>query len=232
MRCSRSAIKAANQPGKKVFTVDGVHMNTEGNKIMATGVLQAFGLDAAQIKKAEEAWVPLEAQAAGRSEKGRRGQGEGRGGKSGRCEGRHQPGGEIGSAYLTMKVGLIGLGAIGRVHFDCWRKSPAAQLVAVSDRDPKKLAGEWAGKEFNIGAQAQENVRSQRSGDVSGAPRISIADPQVEIVDICMPTLVACAAGHRGFARGQTRFLRKADVAHRRRMRRDGGGGHALRAGN
>lgn len=57
-------IKAANQPGKNVFTSDGVHMNTEGNKIMATGVLRAFGLDAAQIKKAQEAWVPLEAEAA------------------------------------------------------------------------------------------------------------------------------------------------------------------------
>jgi lysophospholipase L1-like esterase len=57
-------IQAANQPGKNVFTTDGVHMNTEGNKLMATGVLQAFGLDATQIKKAQEAWVPLEAQAA------------------------------------------------------------------------------------------------------------------------------------------------------------------------
>jgi lysophospholipase L1-like esterase len=56
-------IKAANQPGKNVFTVDGVHMNTEGNKIMARGVLQAFGLNAAQIAKAEAAWIPLEAQA-------------------------------------------------------------------------------------------------------------------------------------------------------------------------
>jgi lysophospholipase L1-like esterase len=56
-------IKAANQPGKNVFTVDGVHMNTEGNKIMATSILQAFGFDAAQIKKAQEAWMPMEAQA-------------------------------------------------------------------------------------------------------------------------------------------------------------------------
>ena len=56
-------IKAANQPGKNVFTVDGVHMNSEGNKIMATGVLQAFGFDAAQIKKAQEAWAPLIVQA-------------------------------------------------------------------------------------------------------------------------------------------------------------------------
>ena len=39
-------------------------MNAEGNKLMATGVLRAFGLDAAQIKRAAEAWKPLEAEAA------------------------------------------------------------------------------------------------------------------------------------------------------------------------
>ncbi len=62
-------INEAKQPGKNVFTVDGVHMNTEGNKIMARGVLQAFGLDAAQIKKAEVAWVPMETQAAEEAKK-------------------------------------------------------------------------------------------------------------------------------------------------------------------
>jgi hypothetical protein len=36
---------------------------------MATGVLQAFGFDAAQIKKAEEAWAPLEVQAAEEAKK-------------------------------------------------------------------------------------------------------------------------------------------------------------------
>ena len=86
-----------------------------------------------------------------------------------------------------MKVGLIGLGAIGRVHYDCWRKSAAGQLVAVCSRDPKKLAGDWAGKEFNLGGQAQARVdlsdlaNYQRAGDL-------IADPNVDLVDICMPT--------------------------------------------
>ncbi len=50
-------IKAANQPGKNVFTGDGVHMNPEGDKIMAAGILKAFGLDEAQMKKAEDAWA-------------------------------------------------------------------------------------------------------------------------------------------------------------------------------
>ena len=56
-------IKAENKPDKKVLTGDGVHMNPEGDKLMATGVLTALGLDAAQMKKAQDAWVVLAAQA-------------------------------------------------------------------------------------------------------------------------------------------------------------------------
>ena len=56
-------IKAENKPGQKVLTVDGVHMNTEGNKVMATGILRAFGLSESEIKKAQESWPPLEAAA-------------------------------------------------------------------------------------------------------------------------------------------------------------------------
>ena len=84
-------------------------------------------------------------------------------------------------------VGLIGLGAIGRLHFDCWRKSAVAKLVAVSSRDARKLAGDWAGKEFNLGDQAAASV------DLSGIATYQraedlIADPAVELVDICLPT--------------------------------------------
>ena len=57
-------IKKENKPGTKVVTSDGVHMNGEGNKLMAIGVLQAFGLNAAQIEKAKASWPALEAAAA------------------------------------------------------------------------------------------------------------------------------------------------------------------------
>jgi predicted dehydrogenase len=86
-----------------------------------------------------------------------------------------------------MKVGLIGLGAIGRVHFDCWRKVGAAQLVAVCDQDRQKIAGRWAGKEFNIGTQGQADVDlSAYAAYLRGEDLI--ADPQVDLVDICLPT--------------------------------------------
>jgi predicted dehydrogenase len=86
-----------------------------------------------------------------------------------------------------LKVGLIGLGAIGRMHFACWQKCPGAQLVALSARDPKKLAGEWSGQEFNLGDQAAQHV------DLSGFAKYAdalalIADPNVDAVDICTST--------------------------------------------
>lgn len=62
-------IKTENKPGTKVLTSDGVHMNVEGNKLMATGVLTAMGLDAAQLKKAEAAWAPLIEKAADAAKK-------------------------------------------------------------------------------------------------------------------------------------------------------------------
>jgi lysophospholipase L1-like esterase len=47
-----------SKAGKNVLTTDGVHMNPMGNIMMARGILRAFGLDDAQMKKAEDAWRP------------------------------------------------------------------------------------------------------------------------------------------------------------------------------
>jgi lysophospholipase L1-like esterase len=56
-------IKAENKPNVKVLTSDGVHMNGEGNKLMAIGVLKAFGLNAAELNKAKASWPALEVAA-------------------------------------------------------------------------------------------------------------------------------------------------------------------------
>jgi lysophospholipase L1-like esterase len=59
----QEAIRTANKPGTNVLTSDGVHMNPQGNQLMAVGVLQAFGLNAEQIDKAKASWEPLQAAA-------------------------------------------------------------------------------------------------------------------------------------------------------------------------
>jgi lysophospholipase L1-like esterase len=62
-------LKAENKPKEKVLTSDGVHMNAEGNKLMAIGVLKAFGLNDVELDKAKAAWAPLEAAAAEQAKK-------------------------------------------------------------------------------------------------------------------------------------------------------------------
>lgn len=57
-------LKAVGKPDQKVLTSDGVHMNVEGNKLMARGVLKALQLSDAELRKSEEAWKPLEERAA------------------------------------------------------------------------------------------------------------------------------------------------------------------------
>ena len=86
-----------------------------------------------------------------------------------------------------IRVGLIGLGGVGRIHFDAWRKCPDARLVAISARDRRKLAGDWGGQDFNLGAQAAQHVDLS---DVAKYARFEdlIADANVDAVDICLPT--------------------------------------------
>ncbi len=93
-----------------------------------------------------------------------------------------------------IRVGLIGLGGVGRIHFDCWRKCPDAKLVAISSRDPKKLAGEWAGQDFNLGSQTAQQVDLS---DLAKYARFEdlIADKNVDVVDICLPTPMHAAVG-------------------------------------
>ena len=57
-RAAREALTPEEQK-KNMFTVDGVHMNWAGDQIMATGVLRAFGLSPAEIKKASDYWVEM-----------------------------------------------------------------------------------------------------------------------------------------------------------------------------
>jgi lysophospholipase L1-like esterase len=52
-------IRQENKPGQKVLTSDGVHMNPEGDKLMAKGVLKTLGATDAELAKAEEAWAKL-----------------------------------------------------------------------------------------------------------------------------------------------------------------------------
>jgi lysophospholipase L1-like esterase len=56
----QAAIQPAAAGGKQVnlqLTSDGVHMGPLGDRLMAAGILKAFGLSEEQLKQANEAWL-------------------------------------------------------------------------------------------------------------------------------------------------------------------------------
>lgn len=56
----QAALKPAAAGGRQVelqLTSDGVHMGPLGDRLMALGILKAFGLNDAQLKKANEHWL-------------------------------------------------------------------------------------------------------------------------------------------------------------------------------
>jgi lysophospholipase L1-like esterase len=55
-----AAAKSQPKPAKgNYLTSDGVHMAAAGNQMMALGVLKGFGLNAAELTKAKDAWLDI-----------------------------------------------------------------------------------------------------------------------------------------------------------------------------
>ena len=85
-----------------------------------------------------------------------------------------------------MKIGICGLGFMGMIHFLAARKAHNGRVTALSSRDPKKLAGDWRGVRGNFGPPGEVM-------DLSDLKRYSryedlLADPDVDLIDICSPT--------------------------------------------
>ncbi|MEA3345382.1 MAG: Gfo/Idh/MocA family oxidoreductase [Chloroflexota bacterium] len=99
-----------------------------------------------------------------------------------------------------VKVGVIGLGMMGGFHAGRYLQTPSAELVAIADIRPERLEAE----EFVAGNIPDESGPADLSG-VDRYPDGSqlIAEADVDMVDICLPTFLharytieALEAGH------------------------------------
>jgi predicted dehydrogenase len=87
-----------------------------------------------------------------------------------------------------IRVGIIGLGMMGRTHYEAYQElSDLAQVVAVSDVDAKRAAGDLAGTGGNVLAGGLTQLPMER---IKGSTDYNdlLANPDVDLVDICLPT--------------------------------------------
>ncbi|QVL33272.1 Gfo/Idh/MocA family oxidoreductase [Telmatocola sphagniphila] len=85
-----------------------------------------------------------------------------------------------------LRIGIVGLGFMGMIHYLAGRKVTGAQVTAVCSRDPKKLAGDWTSIRGNFGPPGEQM-------DLSGIKKYAnledlLSDPEIDLIDICNPT--------------------------------------------
>jgi len=85
-----------------------------------------------------------------------------------------------------MKIAVIGLGFMGSTHLKALKSVPGAELAAVVSSDEKKLSGDLSGIQGNLGGPGEKmdfsRVKKYRH------IREALEDPEIEAVDICLPT--------------------------------------------
>ena len=87
-----------------------------------------------------------------------------------------------------IRIGIIGLGFMGKTHYGVYEKNPEAQVVAIADADPKRAAGDLSGGWGNVetGATSDHLPMDRIRGTTDW--RELLAMPEVDVVDICLPT--------------------------------------------
>jgi len=86
-----------------------------------------------------------------------------------------------------VRIGIVGVGFMGRIHFLAGQRLRGAKVVAVCSRDPKKLAGDWSATRGNFGPEPGRvdltGIRPYASFDDM------LRDPDIDLIDVCNPTV-------------------------------------------
>ncbi len=85
-----------------------------------------------------------------------------------------------------VKIGIAGIGFMGMIHYLAARHLRGAAVAAVQSRDEKKRAGDWRGIRGNFGPPGEQ----MDLGSIRRHARFEdlLADPDIDLVDICTPT--------------------------------------------
>jgi predicted dehydrogenase len=106
-----------------------------------------------------------------------------------------------------IRVGVIGLGMMGLTHLDAYKRRKDVTIAAIADRDPKRLSGEVRAV-GNVDGQAQEGVEALDCKKYADAEDI-INDPEIDLVDICLPTPLHLRFGQMALESGKHTLLEK-----------------------
>src|SRR3954469_23549625 len=85
-----------------------------------------------------------------------------------------------------VRIGIVGIGFMGRIHYLAAQKLKGAKVAAVCSRDKAKLAGDWRNTRGNFGPEPGQVDLA----DIKKYEKLDdlLADPDIDLVDVCAVT--------------------------------------------
>ncbi len=106
-----------------------------------------------------------------------------------------------------VNIGIVGIGFMGMTHYKAMAQVEGGQVAAIVSRDPKKRAGDWRGIKGNFGdsggVQDLSGIRCYETLDEL------LADGEIDLVDICLPTNMHVETSIRALSAGKHVLLEK-----------------------
>jgi predicted dehydrogenase len=106
-----------------------------------------------------------------------------------------------------IRVGLAGIGFMGWIHYLGYQRASGVELVAVSEPNEKRLHGDWRDIKGNFGPPGEivDLSRVAKYADY----RDMLADPNVDVVDCCLPPAMHAQAAIAASQAGKHVFCEK-----------------------
>jgi len=106
-----------------------------------------------------------------------------------------------------VRVGLVGIGFMGWIHYLAYQRSQSAKLVGFASSDPKKRAGNWTGIQGNFGPPGEQiDIDGLRTWD---SLEKMVHDPNIDVIDICLPPFMHLDATILALENGKHVFCEK-----------------------
>ena len=106
-----------------------------------------------------------------------------------------------------IRVGLVGLGFIGWIHWLAYHKLRGVRIAAICESDKRRLTGDLRGIQGNFGPPG-EQVDLTGVGAYADLDDL-LGDPRVDLVDISLPTSLHADMAIRALKAGKHVFCEK-----------------------